>query len=936
MKAKTFAVVDLEATSGSIGTGEKIIQFACVLYRDGQVIESFNTLVNPNKPIPKRISRLTGISDKDVVGAPYFEELAEVFRGLLEDTVFVAHNVSFDLRFLNEQFQSVGLNKLTNPAIDTVTLSKILFPQAPSYNLQELVSWLGYEMDQAHDALSDAEATVFLLDQLIAKTKNLPLVTLEQINQLSTITNYDNHLFFQQVLKDQTKGNSKDLANDLLVYQGLVIKDPAHSQPLKSEGQEVKYPSEDKDKESLFRGTDLEYRPEQMDMMNRIHHYLNDHQPLHKLAIEAPAGIGKSIAYLFPLLYQGNRPGQVVVSTYTKVLQDQLVYDSFPRLNKILPFNRQLAILKGKANYLSLAKFIQLFRAVEKNRSENFYIMQLLVWLTETETGDLAELHLESKSNHSFWDRLRVRSLKESFPQESTYDFYKRALKKAKQADIIVTNHKFLLEDLNRDPIDAYFDAVDYLIVDEAHHFPRALLSASRQQLSFSSLIDSIKDMMNKESQETLLGKCARVKVEGWFTPVQVQLVQSTSELLFEQVRHLQNHLDQTLLKNTPSHSHPNFWVEKELRDDKVSDQVRDQVRQIVESLENLTYYTMQYSDKAELKIDQFSNEEKVLVYELKAISHQFKSIQEIFKTSLAGKDTGQYKWLSFVESNPRQSLNLQVITPEQEDYLLNKIHQINHIVFTSSTLAVDGSTRFFERQLAPLELNFIKYNASFPYHQQVKILVAKTDQPVNQLSHQKQVTYLRQSIETIYQGFIDFPLKTLSLFHSRDLLEDVYRRLAGGRAIEPHALYAQELSGSKQKVLRSFKQAQSALLLGADTYFEGIDLPGSLLELVILTKIPFDSPNLPLMNYRNKRFKEKEGDLFADVILPEAILKMKQAMGRLIRQRNDRGVFIVLDNRFLHANYSKAIQNSFPHGVEIQEVAVEDMAEITLNHLTD
>lgn len=192
-----YAIVDIEATSGSLHSDEGMIQFACILFQDGRVLEEFNTLVNPLKQVPVRIQELTGITQQDVDYAPLFEEIAPIIHELLQETIFVAHNVAFDFEFLNEQFQRVGLPSLEIPAMDTVVLSQILFPNANYYNLQELTEWLGYDLDTPHDALYDARATVFLLRQLLQKVGQLPVVTLQQLAQLGSGLPYQSVQLFQ-------------------------------------------------------------------------------------------------------------------------------------------------------------------------------------------------------------------------------------------------------------------------------------------------------------------------------------------------------------------------------------------------------------------------------------------------------------------------------------------------------------------------------------------------------------------------------------------------------------------------------------------------------------------------------------------------------------------------------------------------------------------
>lgn len=194
-KDQIYAIVDIEATGASIGKDERMIQFACVLVKNGKTIETFDSFVNPSRKVSGLIRNLTGISSKDLATAPYFEDIAHLIHQLLEDTIFVAHNVGFDFRFLNECFRRVGMPALTIPAIDTVLLSQILFPKEESYKLKELTASLGYTLNHAHNALFDAKATVYLLNKLDERLKKLPLVTVEKLAELSAATTAETSLF---------------------------------------------------------------------------------------------------------------------------------------------------------------------------------------------------------------------------------------------------------------------------------------------------------------------------------------------------------------------------------------------------------------------------------------------------------------------------------------------------------------------------------------------------------------------------------------------------------------------------------------------------------------------------------------------------------------------------------------------------------------------
>src|SRR5699024_3404959 len=211
----TFAVVDLETTGNSANKGDRIIEIAIVIYQDGQIIKQYSQLVNPNQHISRFISYLTGITNDMVSGQPVFSEIAHEIYQYFEDTYFVAHNVPFDLGFLNYELKQAGLPPITQPVIDTVELSRILLPQAPSFKLGHLADWLNMTHDDPHRALSDARVTTKLLDYLLAKLKALPLTTMKQLSRLEPDLKSRLEMILQKQI-EETKLNTN--LNDQFSY----------------------------------------------------------------------------------------------------------------------------------------------------------------------------------------------------------------------------------------------------------------------------------------------------------------------------------------------------------------------------------------------------------------------------------------------------------------------------------------------------------------------------------------------------------------------------------------------------------------------------------------------------------------------------------------------------------------------------------------------
>ena len=481
-KAPIYSVVDLETTGTNVNHGDRIIQIGCVLVQNGEIINHFETKINPREKIPRSIVQLTGIEDKDVRKAPLFEDIAGTIYSLLAETTFVAHNVNFDFPFLNAELERAGYPSLSIPAIDTVTLSQILLPTAKSFRLRDLTSSLHIEHDHPHSAVSDAEATADLLNDLLKRVQELPTLTLEKITQLKLNLPQQTAGVFDAELQRRRK-SPQPLSEELYVSHGIVLH---KSRPItaNSQREKHKYPSTKKAKEKLY-GDTLRLRSVQAKMMNSIYNNYTHDEPKNMI-VEAGTGVGKTLGYLFPLSYVAYPDKKIVVSTATNILQQQIIDTSIAQLNKVLPFKMNSVIIKGNAHYIDIARFVHSLSVIEDSKLVQLLKAKILVWLLSTQSGDLDELNLNSQQSPYFTE-IRHQGIRSLNPANAFYhdDFLVRREKRLHQADIIITNHAYLvayaqeLGDGTRRP---------YLVIDEAQHLSESILKRSRRTFNFQKL----------------------------------------------------------------------------------------------------------------------------------------------------------------------------------------------------------------------------------------------------------------------------------------------------------------------------------------------------------------------------------------------------------------------------------------------------------------
>lgn len=463
MLNKTFAVVDLETTGNHLKK-DKIIQLSIVFVRNFKIIDQYNTFLSDDINVSPFIRELTNISSDMLVGAPKFSDVAENILKSLENTVFVAHNVDFDLNFLKTAFKAVGLSYNPASTLDTVELVRIFMPTVSGYQLHLVAAHLDIELSQAHRADEDAYATAEVLIFILQKMIGLHRETLIKIYHLSKTmrTNLTDLIF--SILNQYDSENDKNIIS----FNHFYIKDTSVVH------KKIEPVSVHELYEKYVDFSTNNFREDQLELSLLIYDSLEKGK-FH--AIEAYTGLGKSDAFLIAALsYYSNYNGQIIVSTSRKILQNQLIEFSLKRLQKLISYETPFALLKGRLNYIDLDAFTSLLDQDDTNPEIYFLKMRLLVWLVETETGDLSEVNLRGPEK-AYYETLLIQS-----GQPNHHYYFQRALLNAKKVPIIVTNHFFLNDCLNN------LDRIEALIIDEAHQLKQALDLKERRQFTYPEL----------------------------------------------------------------------------------------------------------------------------------------------------------------------------------------------------------------------------------------------------------------------------------------------------------------------------------------------------------------------------------------------------------------------------------------------------------------
>jgi ATP-dependent DNA helicase DinG len=917
IESQKYAIVDIETTGHSPANGDRMIQIAIVIMQDWNVVKKYTKFIHPGKSIPLFIQDLTNITDEDVKDAPPFEAVADYIYELLQDTIFVAHNTDFDLSFLQAEWKRAGLPKWQGKKIDTVELAKILFPMSLSYKLGDLANDLNIPLESAHRADEDALATAYLLKKCWEELLTLPLTTLEQLHKRSfRLKTNVAQLFFDALIVKRTKSLDE---NEHVYYHKLAIRKMAPTP--KSEAFLTEYPETTEQKVDFLKKEipQFEVRPEQFQMMDSIWQTLNSNA---EHVIEASTGIGKTMGYLVPAIFYAKKTGKKVgISSYTSHLLDQMLQNDIPLLERALGQPIKISLLKGMNHYIDVEKYEQILKAPDDSYDETFTLLQTLVWLAKTETGDLNELNV-SGGGQLLIDKIRKTALpKTTMP---LYDFYSRAIQNSRQADIIVTNHAMLLSDLVRH--EQIFDSLGGWVIDEAHQFIQAAISQDEKIFTYMNwkyLFGQIGLYEDEQLYYQLRRAALKKHLISMQTLQQIEkrfmyMVQRFDEAITSLCQQV-NVAEKTQMKKMNKRS---FFI----TDLQLSKEVFAKVSLAMQ----------QWIDLAQQIYEQFTSGVEQLAPEHVFLIEQWQYLVREFTLKLAEwdevflKEDDTYScWLELDQRSVPGSIQLfkkPINVTQTISSLFDTIRKKSAIVWTSGTLTVPSNERFITDQLGihrqiPIE----KLHAPTSYYDGAQLFVV-TDMPdiqtVSQSDYIEEVAHAVTNAVRMTEG------RSFVLFTSQDMLRKTVELIHESELLNDYMIFAQGVTaGSRMRLLKSFQKFQRSVLFGTNSFWEGVDVPGDGLASVIVVRLPFSSPEEPTFKARAQFMTARGQNSFTELALPEAILRFKQGFGRLIRSSHDKGVLIVLDRRIETKSYGQQFIESLPP-ISVQKLPLDSMVQ--------
>lgn len=924
----SIVAIDIE-TTGLNQNEDAIIEIGAVKFNDRRVEGTWSTLVNPRKPIPSFITQLTGITNAMVHNAPVLTDVVGELITFVGNAPVLGHNISFDLGFLRQ----AGILK-NNIEIDTYEMASVLMPMASRYNLSGLAQQLGILLPATHRALDDAKVTHAVFVELLGKAHDLPLDLLAEIVRTGEPLGWQGNWAFQQVLRKRIKEPVKARQTN------ETVKGPLFDKPVEIESQPVGSDRGDQPLEidEIAAVLDLggkfsqyfneyEYRPQQVEMLRSVAHALQD--SLH-LMVEAGTGTGKSLAYLIPAAYWALKNNtRVVISTNTINLQDQLIKKDIPDLRKALGIPIRAAVLKGRSNYLCPRRLEAMRRRKPETVDEMRVLAKVLVWLLKSQTGDRNEINLNGPVERMVWSRLSAEDegcrLEVCLKRTGGRCPFYRAKIAAENAHLLVVNHALLLADTatgNR-----VLPQYDYLIVDEAHHMESATTSALSFRVRAKDITRLTRELGGLKTG--LLGRFVEL-AENYLQPAQMaylsQLVSKAADLsmrldsqmnqyyqalgtfLYEQRegRPLGTYSQQERI--LPSTRTLPMWLDVEI----AWEQAYETLKALMALIRDLR------TPMSELA-DQEIEEAEDMWGSLGNMATRLDEIQKNIHGLTMEPDPNTIYW---VEVDPQyMEVNLNA-APLHIGSLMEKHlwYQKESVILTSATLTANGEFEYLKRRLNGEDAGELVVGSPFDYETAVLVYVG-TDvpEPSDSNGHQRHVEEAIVSVAKASDG------RMLVLFTSYAQLKRTSSKISPILAQHDIQVYEQGEGASANMLLETFRETERAVLLGTRAFWEGVDVPGEALSVLMIAKLPFDVPSDPIIAARSETFE----DPFYQYALPEAILRFRQGFGRLIRTQTDRGVVAVLDKRVLTKQYGRMFLESLPQ-CEFRQGLLADLPRLT------
>lgn len=972
-------VIDTETTGFSFNHDE-LIQIAAARMVHGEITEWYVTFVNPGKPIPEDVAHLTNISDEQVADAP---SPNEAVAGLVEfagNSDMVAHNAHFDRTFVTKYPAGEALKG--NRWIDSLDLARIALPRFTSHRLLDLIRAFGGP-ESTHRADDDVTATCIVYRVLLAGIATLPQPLICTIGHMNEVEDWNTAYVFRCLADPEVWEKTKDVPFDLRsarkesLTKNLSPMRPDANSPASgvfgadgasqvaadeaapgdgSDGvgaatQEGAIPDvaprvlsfvDDETIAQAFSSEgllgliypDYEPREEQREMALAVQRALRKSR---NLAVEAGTGVGKSMAYLIPLVYAAKQNGITVgVATKTNALLDQLVHKELPLLAKQLDIT--YAPLKGFNHYPCLRKIEQvvkrgpqIFEYKKQLVNQAPALAALLSFVVQSDYDDMDALKIDYRAI----PRRRITTssaecLRRKCPFFGRSCFVHGAREQAQRCDVVVTNHSLLFWDVRFEG--GLLPPIRYWVVDEAHGAEAEARRAFSLSVSSEEILSLVRRVSGDSASSNVLirvQRSAQAPEEGQaLYDALISKAKTCAGAFAIAAEEFCLGAKELLLFDEKSRSRGyewfDLWLNQEIRQGDTYRGVRERAKAVYDTLEKLIKATRDIVAYAE-QMDDTSSAQRELALVALELRELYDALEVMF---FKENDNTVYS----VRLSRTKSALTEVFTAQPLDMgkALNEslYAETRSVIYTSATLSIDGTFEAFERVVGFNEnedsaADVLQIPSSYDFDTNMHIYVP-TDMP--EPSNKDYLPMLESFLIGLHRAQGG---SLLTLFTNRKEMEHCFESVRPALKEDDLRVVCQKWGVSVKGLKDDFLKDEHLSLFALKSFWEGFDAPGSTLKGVVIPKLPFGLPTDPLSCERQQR----DDRAWSHYSLPSAVIEVKQAVGRLIRTATDKGIVVLADKRLITKNYGRKFLNSLPSKTVSFMTCAEIVEDVAAHH---
>ena len=970
-------VIDTE-TTGVSPKKDELTQIAAARLERGQITDWYVTFVNPGMPIPDEISHLTHIYDSDVADAPSPEEALEGLVAFAGDAKMVAHNAEFDRTFTTKH--PAGYPLLENTWVDSLELSRIALPRMKSHRLLDLVRAFGAPLS-THRADDDVAALCAVYRILLAAISQMPEGLLFTISQLATpeewttqplFAEFADRAFQARVAAAQVpQGEDVSFAPEHFSLRAarrermpkerraakqdaaeMVSAEVLAHAAMRVEGAEevrtITFPSAEEvaaafSPDGLVGGLyeDYEERAEQTEMACAVRDAFATST---NLCVEAGTGVGKSMAYLVPAALTARMNDIAVgVATKTNALLDQLVYKELPLLSAALDGQLTYAPLKGFSHYPCLRKVDRLVEGgaqmrlvMNEEKTQAPAIAGVLSFIEQTAYDDMDTLKVDFRTlPRAAISTTSHECLRRKCPFYGQSCFVFGARKQAEDADVVVTNQSLFFCDVAADG--GLLPPVRYWVVDEAHGAEAEARSALSLEIGLDALANLTQRVAVDAGSRNIFARAERKvdvgepAAEGAPATPGTLFYALTSKAkaagrAFGEAEAQFIIRARDLLQFDPnkksSYDMTDIWINEHVRATTVFAEVAGTARDLIDAAEKLINACQElvgFLDDVEGAA--------VVQREVAAVALELKDLVRAADVVFV-HPTDAYVCSACLTRRPDKGRGIK--NDVIRAMLYNVGSELNEtlyantrsVAFASATLTVNGSFQPFEQAMGLNEgeqsrANTLALPSSYDFDANMAVYV------VNDIDEPNSQRYLDQLKALLVDAHVANGGSMLTLFTNKKEMEACFSDVSPRLKEQDLRLVCQRWGVSVKNLRDDFLKDESLSLFALKSFWEGFDAPGNTLKGVVIPKLPFSKPTDPLSCERAAR----DDAAWRHYVLPQAVLEVRQAAGRLIRSATDTGVLVLADARLISKGYGKVFLRSLP-SKNVQFVSTQELLE--------